>query len=373
MTSLLEKIKPQSDGQERVLEALKNENYSIVGIFGPTGSGKSLLTLAYGIDSVTQGKFRRFLIVKPLVDVVSGREYTMTEAKEEFEKLSRQYLIDVIGTFISQNEIDDLIKSEKISIIDGHFLKGRTFDETLVFIDDAQNIKLEALIELIVRLGKKSRLVIAADPIFQRSPYAPINVMRDILSNEQNAIVIDLGVKDVVRDGAKMGIRFLLEYTLRSRKLNESELKALEVIRSHSPDADIVTLIDLDELIKKYNISSDYVPRYLVIVKQGYLGRLVGKGGERINAIEKELNSKVRGIELDVNLANYIRAIHPVSWIWKKIEVDFMGAYIAIKTSSDNLGPLLGQKGNYIRFLHEVSERLLGVGVKVIQTEEKKK
>jgi len=373
MTSLLEKIKPQSDGQERVLEALKNENYSIVGIFGPTGSGKSLLTLAYGIDSVTQGKFRRFLIVKPLVDVVSGREYTMTEAKEEFEKLSRQYLIDVIGTFISQNEIDDLIKSEKISIIDGHFLKGRTFDETLVFIDDAQNIKLEALIELIVRLGKKSRLVIAADPIFQRSPYAPINVMRDILSNEQNAIVIDLGVKDVVRDGAKMGIRFLLEYTLRSRKLNESELKALEVIRSHSPDADIVTLIDLDELIKKYNISSDYVPRYLVIVKQGYLGRLVGKGGERISAIEKELNSKVRGIELDVNLANYIRAIHPVSWIWKKIEVDFMGAYIAIKTSSDNLGPLLGQKGNYIRFLHEVSERLLGVGVKVIQTEEKKK
>jgi len=371
MNSLLEKIKPQNEGQLRLIEALKSENYNIIGIFGPTGTGKSLLTLAYGIDSINEGKFRRFLIVKQMIDVISGKELTITEAKESYEKLARQYMLDVIGQFLTSQEIDELIKTEKVIFIDSHFLKGRTFDESIIFLDDAQYIKYEALLELLIRLGRKSKLIIAADPIFQRSAYASMNTIKEILMNEKNATVVELGVKDIVREGAKFGIRFMLEYILRTRKLSENEVKVLEILRNYAPDADIVTLMDLEDLIKKYGISKENVPRYLVIVKPDYLGRFIGKKGERVNAMEKELNAKIRAIELDIDLANYIKAIHPVSWIFKKIDIDFMGSYIMIRTSNENLGPLMGQKGAYIRFINEVSERLLGIGVKVIQEEEK--
>jgi phosphate starvation-inducible protein PhoH len=366
---VLDSIVPQSEGQKRLVESLKNEAYSIVGIFGPTGSGKSLFSLAYGIDAVSNGKFKRFLVIKPVVDVVTGEELTLAKAGEEYLRLVREYIVDVIGPFVDLRKINELISSEKLLLADGHYLKGRTFDDTLIFVDDAQHVKLETLLEVIVRLGNRSRLIIAADPIFQtfRGVHQDhVTTLREILLSETNAVVVDLGVEDVVRAGAKTGLRFLLEYILRVRKLAESETKAYQVIKMHSPDADVITVLDVEEVAKKYGISSEHVPKYLVVVKAGHLGRLVGKGGERIEAIEKELGGRVRGLELDLDLANYIRAVHPVSWIWKRVKVDLMGSYLAIKVERENLGPLMGQKGTYIRFLDEVTNKLMNLGVRVI-------
>ncbi|MCX8184884.1 MAG: PhoH family protein [Sulfolobales archaeon] len=370
---LLENIKPQSEGQRRLLEVLRNDSYAIVGVFGPTGSGKSLFSLAYGIESVAVGKFKRFVVVKPVIDVVTGRELTLAEAGEEYSSLAREYLIDVLGAFIDQARISELIDSGKLIVIDGHYLKGRTFDESLIFIDDAQHVHLEILLEVIVRIGSRSRLIIAADPIFQTLrgiQYDHITTLREILLSESNAQVVDLGVEDIVREGAKTGVRFLLEYILRSRKLQEVEAKAIQVMKLHSPDADIVTVVEIEDIAKKHGISLDHVPKYLVVVKPGHLGRLVGKGGERISAIEKELGGRVRGIELDLDLTSYIRSIHPVSWIWKRTRIDLVGPYLAIKIESDNLGPLVGQKGSYIRFLEEVTMKLMGLGVRIIPTSE---
>jgi phosphate starvation-inducible protein PhoH len=371
--SLLETIKPQSEGQRKLLEVLQNETYTIVGVFGPTGSGKSLFSLAYGIDAVSSGKFKRFLVVKPIVDVVTGKEITLAEAGDKYVKLVEEYFFDVLGAFVEPSKIRELVNSGRLVISDGHYLKGRTFDETLVFLDDAQHIKLETLLELVVRVGANSRLIIAADPIFQTLRGVQqdhITTIRDILLSEANTYVVDLGVEDIVRAGAKTGVRFLLEYILRSRKLQESEVKALQVVKLHSPDADVVTVIDVEDIAKKYGISPEQVPRYLVVVKPGHLGRLVGKGGERVATIEKELGGRVRGIELDLDLTNYIRAIHPVSWIWKRVKVDFLGSYLAIKVESDHLGPLMGQRGSYIRFLDEVTSKLMGLNVKVIPVTE---
>jgi len=371
---ILDSIKPQSAGQQKMLEALKNENYSIVGIFGPTGTGKSLFSLAYGIDAVMNNKYRRLIVVKPMIDVTTGEELTMAKAGPQFLELARQYVIDVIGNFISWEEVSKLINDGKVMFVDSHYLKGRTFDEAIVFIDDAQTLKLESLIETIVRVGRNSRLIVAADPIFQalrgKGATDPSAILRDILAGEQKAIVVDLGVKDIVRAGAKIGLRLIMEYMLRSRKLRESELKALEVVRMRSPDADVITLLDLEDLVKKYQISSEHVPKYLVIVKQGHLGRLVGRKGERVNAIEKDLNARVRGVELDIDLTNIIRAVHPVSWVWKRVEdVDFMGSYIAISIDEGAFGPFMGQKGVYVRFLDEVMRELFGIGVRVVPTE----
>ncbi len=371
---ILDSIKPQSAGQQKMLEALKNENYSIVGIFGPTGTGKSLFSLAYGIDAVMNNKYRRLIVVKPMIDVTTGEELTMAKAGPQFLELAKQYVIDVIGNFISWEEVSKLINDGKVMFVDSHYLKGRTFDEAVVFIDDAQTLKLESLIETIVRVGRNSRLIVAADPIFQalrgKGATDPSAILRDILAGEQKAVVVDLGVKDIVRAGAKIGLRLIMEYMLRSRKLKESELKALEVVRMRSPDADVITLLDLEDLVKKYQISSEHVPKYLVIVKQGHLGRLVGKKGERVNAIEKDLNARVRGVELDIDLTNIIRAVHPVSWVWKRVEdVDFMGSYIAISIDEGAFGPFMGQKGVYVRFLDEVMKELFGIGVRVVPTE----
>jgi len=374
---LLEAIKPQSPGQEKLAEVLKNKDYRIVGIFGPTGSGKSLFSLAYSIDAVRAGEFKRLIVVKPMIDVTTGKELSLAEAGPQFLELAKQYVLDVLGEWVSWDDINKLMGEGKVVFVDSHYLKGRTFDDSIVFIDDAQTLKVESLIETIVRVGRNSRLIVAADPIFQalRGKSAdPSAILRDILATEPKAAVVDLGIKDIVRAGARLGLRLIMEYMLRSRKLSEGESKTLEIIRVRSPDADVITLLDINDMIRKYNISSEHVPRYLVIVKHGHLGRLVGRKGERVNTIEKDLGARVRGVELDLNLTNIIRAVHPVSWVWKRVEdVDFMGSYIAITIDEGAFGPFMGQKGIYIRFLEEIMKELFGIGIRVIPVEERKR
>ncbi|WP_255424869.1 PhoH family protein [Sulfolobus sp. E11-6] len=73
---IMETIKPYTKGQEDLLAALKNDKLQIVGVFGPTGTGKSLFSLAYGIDSVISGKYKKLIVAKPIVDVVTQEEVT---------------------------------------------------------------------------------------------------------------------------------------------------------------------------------------------------------------------------------------------------------------------------------------------------------
>lgn len=366
---MLERIEAMTPGQEKLKEALKDDSYSIVGIFGPTGVGKSLFALAYGISSVSEGKYKRLIVIRPVIDVTTGKEITMAESGSLFMELSKQYVTDVLSGLMTWEEIEKLINEGKITFADSHYLKGRTFDNAIIFIDDAQSLKLESLIEAIVRVGKNSKLIVAADPIFQalRSKHQdPTSVIREILAGEARAVVIDLGIKDIVREGARMGLRLLMEYILRTKKLVETEQKTLEVIKLKSPDSDVITVLDIGRLASNYGISLEHVPNYLIVVKKGHLGRLVGKGGERITSIEKELNARVRGVELDTDISELIRAVHPVSWVWKRVtDIDFKGAYISIEVEEGVLGAFVGQKGSYIRFLDAITRELFGIGVKV--------
>lgn len=376
--SFLEKLTPMSPGQSRFIEALKDPSVDVVGVFGPTGSGKSLITLLYGIDQVMSNAYEKFLIIRPLINILSGSSLSVDRGGEIFRDLASQYLIDLAGQYVPQDTINDLIKREKIVFVDLHYLKGRSFDRSLIFIDDIQNMPAESVIETLIRVGNSSKLIVAGDPVFQRLRGVEKDssaIVREILLSEERARVVDLGIRDVVRPGAKKGLKLLIELHLRNRQLKESELKVADLVKVHAPDADVVSIIELAELRDQYGIQREIVPDFLIITKTP--GRLIGRGGERIQAIEKELGGRVRGLELTLEFKEWIRALHPVSWIYKHIsEVDFAGPNLKVSIDREGAGPFIGQKGVYIRFIDHFFRSTLGVSVIVEQvereTEEKK-
>ncbi|MEM1705900.1 MAG: PhoH family protein [Thermosphaera sp.] len=368
--SLLNMIKPQSRGQVNLLEALRNQKYEIVGIFGPTGTGKSLFSILYGVESVLNERYKRFIIARPLIDVTSGKEITPADIGELYYELALSYLRDILYGYVDWKSIEDLIKNYRIVLADSHYLRGRTFDDSLIFLDDSQSISLESAIEVITRIGNRSRLIIAGDPIFQRPTESKnsILLLRELLLNEDSAKVIDLGLRDIVRPGAKKGIKLLLESKMRSRKLNETEKQIVDVARVHAPDADLVTVVDLIDLKKKLDISSENTPDSLIIVKEGDLGRIIGKKGERIEAIEKDVGLKIRATQLSLDLLPLIKAVHPVGWIIKHIvEADFAGPFMIVKIDEEAYGAFVGQRGVYARFIDGVLNRLIGASVRVYE------
>ncbi|RLF24661.1 MAG: PhoH family protein [Thermoprotei archaeon] len=370
---MLEKIKPASKGQEELVRALTSDEYEIIGVFGPTGTGKSLLSCAYGIGSVMDGKYDRFILARPIVDVVTGRELTAVELGDLYYELVISYLRDIFSGIVDFSEIKSLVDKGKLVIADSHFLRGRTFDRSVIFLDDAQNIPPESACEILMRIGHNSKFIVAGDPVFQKD--VPLekdgaSVLREVLMGERRAKVVDLGFKDVVRPGALRGIRLLIEIRMRKRKLDEKEQKVFDTIKAHAPDADVLTVLDLTEDKKKFELKSEHVPDALVIAKAGYLGRVIGRGGERIQAVEKELNMRLRCIEMDLNFIDLIGAIHPVPWVVNHIvDVDIAGPQLQVVIRRRGMGAFIGQRAIHVRFVDSVFRRLMGIGIRVKEYE----
>lgn len=372
--SVFAKLQPQSPNQEEVVKVLADRKYEIIGLFGPTGCGKSLISILYGIDAVFSGRYRRFIITRPLIDVVTGRELTAADLGDTYYRIVSSYVEDIVSGFLDMVKVQELVSKGQLLFADTHYLKGRTFDDSIVFLDDVQSLPVESAIEVVTRLGRNSRLIIAGDPIFQRSIGSKdaASMLRELLLGEENARVIDLGLKDIVRPGARRGIKLLLESKMRSRAVDETEKQILASTRVHAPDADVITVVHLVDLKKKYNITSEHSPDAIMVVKEGHLGRLIGKGGERIGAIEKDVEMKLRGVELTLDFKPFIRAVHPISWIYKHVvDVDFAGPNLAVKVESDAYGAFVGQKGGHVRFLDHFFRKLIDIGIRCYEVEVK--
>lgn len=374
MSTLFESIKPLTVGQERLINVLKDQGNEVVGVFGPTGTGKSFITVVYGISAVLAGQYKRFIIARPLVDITSGKLESPEALGNLYYEVASQYLYDILGDMVKKEDLEKLLREGKVVVTDVNYLRGRTFDDSIILLDDAQHSPPENAAEVLMRMGRNARLIIAGDPILQR----PLGIekdgatlMREVLLNEEKAMVIDLGLKDIVRPGAKRGLKLMFELRLRKRNLSDLEKKIMDSIRVHAPDADVVTVVGFRDIKESLDIKSESAPDAIVVAKEGYLGRVVGKGGERIKAVENEVGlSLIRTIEMSLDFKQWIRSIHPVGWITKHIvDVDFAGPELQVVLRKE-MGAFVGPKGAYIRLLDRVFKRMLNIGVRAIEEEE---
>jgi len=371
MSSLFDNIKPLTIGQERLINVLKDDSNEVVGVFGPTGTGKSFITVIYGISAVLGGKFKRLIIARPLIDITSGRLESPEELGDLYYRVAGQYLYDIMGDMVPRDDMEKMLRDGKVIVTDVNYLRGRTFDESLILLDDAQHAPPENAAEVLMRMGRNARLIIAGDPILQR----PLGIekdgatlMREVLLNEEKAMVVDLGLKDIVRPGAKRGLKLMFELRLRKRSLSDEERKLVDTIRVHAPDADVVTVASFRDIKESLEIKSENAPDALIVAKEGYLGRVVGKGGERIKAIENDSGFRlIRTVEMSLDFKQWIRTMHPVGWITKHIvDVDFAGPELQVMLRKE-MGAFVGPRGVYIRLLDRAFKRLLNIGVRAIE------
>ncbi|MCX8195666.1 MAG: PhoH family protein [Acidilobaceae archaeon] len=365
LAEIFDSLEPRSPGQRELKKALLSSK-DLVGAFGPTGTGKSLFAISYGLAAVEKGKYRRLVISRPIVDVVTGKEITLFSEPRSYVEHASQYLVDIFAGFAEPAALQGLLSSGKLLLADPHFLRGRTFDDSIIVLDDAQSVPAETIVEIITRMGRNSRLIVAGDPVFQRPAEGRdgATLAREILLGEETAVVVDLGLKDMVRPGAQRGAKLLLELVMRKRPLSEEERRVKDIAAVHAPDADVITVASLREAKKKWEVEA--VPDLLIVAKEGYMGRLIGQRGERIQAIEKEAGARIRAVQLTLDFKDFVRALHPVSWIHKHVvDVDIAGNSLVVTVSEGHMGPMVGQRGIYARFLSEVFLKLLGLGVRV--------
>jgi phosphate starvation-inducible PhoH-like protein len=129
---------------------------------GPAGTGKTLFATKYALDQLKAGNVKRIVITRPHVEVGSKMGHLPGLVEEKVAP----YLQPI---YDAMNEIDDpvlvrkFIDDGKIKVEPIAFVRGKTFHEALILIDEAQNLTKVECLTLFTRIGKKSQIIVTGD------------------------------------------------------------------------------------------------------------------------------------------------------------------------------------------------------------------
>ena len=173
MTSGLAFVKERNREQLYALNLLNDDSIPLVTITGLAGSGKTYLTLLAGIEGLHSGRYRRIVITRNVQPV--GRDIGFLPG--DMNDKMMPWMAPIMDNFRQGLKDNDLTfftaMKEKgdIEIAPLAFMRGRTFADTFLIMDEAQNCTIHELKTVITRMGVNSKIVLLGDVDQIDTPY----------------------------------------------------------------------------------------------------------------------------------------------------------------------------------------------------------
>ena len=215
-------IKPITDNQKVVFESWKKGMNQF--LFGSAGTGKTFVSLYLALQSVfdLKTKFDKVVLVRSLIPT---REIGFLPGDEEDKGLLYQvpYQNMVQFMFEMQNEqqfnnLYDKLKSQgTLYFLSTSFLRGLTFDNTVIIVDECQNLNFHELDTIITRVGQDSKIVFCGDfdqtDLVKQNERKGLHDFLRILEEMDEFNCTEFTIGDIVRSG------FVRSYLINKIKL----------------------------------------------------------------------------------------------------------------------------------------------------------
>ena len=159
--SYLKNVKPRSDGQKLLMEAI--DKYSLTLALGPAGTGKTYLAIAKAVESLEKGEVERIILSRPAMEAGESLGYLPGALEDKMAPYLRP-LFDALGDRLGGKKVRQYMEDGTIEIAPVGFMRGRTLNNAFVVIDEAQNCTYQQLKMLLSRLGWHSTMVVTGDP-----------------------------------------------------------------------------------------------------------------------------------------------------------------------------------------------------------------
>lgn len=191
-------IRPKTPGQLRYVEAIQNN--TICFGTGVAGTGKTYLACALALSALEKDEVSRIVLVRPVVEAGESLGFLPGSFEEKLDPYVRP-LYDALFDLASPEKIQKMQSLSQIEIAPLAFMRGRTFNNSFVILDEAQNTNPQQMKMFLTRLGFSSKFVITGDSS-QRdlSSESGLVTAQRILAPLDDVACIELGSKDIVRN-----------------------------------------------------------------------------------------------------------------------------------------------------------------------------
>lgn len=157
-------IIPRNLNQEEYYEYLNDSTKRVIFALGPAGTGKTFLATLHAIQMLKTGQIEKIIISRPAVGV-SGEEHGFLpgDLTKKMAPWTRP-LFDIFEEYYSLKDINTMIEEGIIEIAPLAYLRGRTFKNSVIILDESQNTTPEQMKMALTRIGENSRMFITGDP-----------------------------------------------------------------------------------------------------------------------------------------------------------------------------------------------------------------
>lgn len=192
-------ISPRNANQQKLVEAY-NQN-SLTFALGPAGTGKTYIAIALAVRALKNKEVRRIILSRPAVEAGEKLGFLPGDMKDKIDPYL-QPLYDALEDMIPSAKLKEYMESQAIQIAPLAFMRGRTLNDAVIILDEAQNTTTHQIKMFLTRLGMNAKMVITGDATqidLPRSTQSGLIQALRVLRNVKGIGKVEFEKKDIVR------------------------------------------------------------------------------------------------------------------------------------------------------------------------------
>lgn len=192
-------ISGRTPNQQRLVETFTKNDLTFA--LGPAGTGKTYVAIALAVRALKNREVKKIILSRPAVEAGEKLGFLPGDMKDKIDPYL-QPLYDALEDMIPPVKLKEYMESKVIQIAPLAFMRGRTLNDAVIVLDEAQNTTTHQIKMFLTRLGMNAKMIVTGDTSqidLPRSVTSGLVQALKILRGVEGIGIVEFGKKDIVR------------------------------------------------------------------------------------------------------------------------------------------------------------------------------